>query len=131
MRKAGGTILTILKLGLMGGGLLAVLIWAGAVVDHVRFSDQSPPGDMRTISDFRGWQPSYVRAYRVEVRGSVYYVVQGGFARSTPSAKAEYYFDSRGNYLTWNADPGDFTTLGIVKDAEARRTEIAIDEIGR
>ena len=75
--------------------------------------------------------PGFSEAGKIENRGSVYYYVTGDFARWLPSAKAEYYFDSNGNFLNWNRDPGDieYPVLFFVEDA--KRSAISMEDIPR
>ncbi len=114
-------------------GAIAILRFTIMLYDEVRYSDKRVPENVKTIHDFQKWRPSYTNAYKIGIRNSTYYVVEGDFARSMPSSKSEYYFDDKGNYISWNIDPGDFTTLDIIRDKEGKRSKININinDIGK
>jgi len=111
--------------------LVAIPLIAIPTYDRFYYSDKIPPSNIKTISDFIAWQPSYSNARKVENHGSVFYVVQGDYSRFLASSKAEYYFDKQGIYINWNKDPGDLVTLPIIQDNAAKHHEITIHEIGK
>lgn len=93
------------------------------------FSDKIPPDHILTIQQFKEWQPAYTITYKVTVNGETFYIVTGEYARTLPSSKSEYYFNSKGTYINWNKDPGDFITLPIIRGG--KRIVVPIDDIGR
>lgn len=84
---------------------------------------------MFTISDFRKWRPDLTEAAEVSVRGTIYYVVKGPYARPLPSDHSEFYFDANGNFLTWNNDVGDSADPRILHPANTSRKKISITAI--
>ena len=88
-----------------------------------------PPENVKDIESFQKWRPEFTEAKRMEIRGSVFFAVRGPYARPMPSAKSEYYFDSKGNYLGWNVDPGDDKTPSLFFSKDAKHSIISIDEI--
>lgn len=131
MKKINKNILLVISVILAIFGTIEITQLGYMIYDEIHYSDKEVPKTVKTIHDFRIWQPSYTEAYKVEIRSSIYYIVTGDFARSNPSFKSEYYFDREGNYLAWNIDPGDFTTLDILSDKDTKRSKINIDEIGK
>jgi len=131
MKKTNKSILLVISVVLAIFGTIEITQLSMMIYNEIRYSDKKAPETVKTIHDFRMWQPSYTEAYKLEIRSSIYYIVTGDFARSMPSSKSEYYFDREGNYLAWNIDPGDFTTLDILSDKDAKRSKINIDEIGK
>ena len=88
-----------------------------------------PPEHVKDIASFHEWRPELTEATRMEIRGSVYFSVQGNYARTMASAKSEYYFDSNGNYFGWNVDPGDNKTPALFFSPDAKRSKVSIEEI--
>lgn len=85
---------------LRGIGALSVLLVLYVIFVSISFHGVSPPRDMFTISAFRKWRPDLTEAAEVSVRGTIYYVVKGSYARPLPSDHSEFYFDANGNFLT-------------------------------
>lgn len=112
-------------------GGISFLFLFSILFDRIYYSGCHVPSHVTTISDFKKWQPTYTHTCKIEINGSIYYAVKGDFARSLPSAKSEYYFDSTGNYIGWNMDPGDFVTFPIIHKKEAIKSQIDIDDIGK
>ena len=100
---------------------LAVLV---TTFDRFYYASEKPPSNIYTINEFEKWQPSYTKTDKVVFEGSSIFVVTGDFARSFPSAKAEYYFEQNGNFINWNKDPGDLVTLPIVRQGERLVSDI-------
>ncbi len=111
--------------------LFAVPFIALPAYNKIYHSDKQPPPHIKTITDFRRWQPTYTEARKVEIQRSTFFVVTGEYSRALPSAKAEYYFDSQGVYLNWNQDPGDLITLPLIQDNSARHETVDINMIGK
>ena len=99
------------------------------VFDRFYYQGEVPSANIFTIDEFKIWQPSYISTDRITLDGNTFFIVQGSYARSFPSAKAEYYFDQNGYYINWNKDPGDLVTLPIIK--LGNRSTSNISEIGK
>ena len=88
-----------------------------------------PPPNVKDIDSFREWRPDLEHAREMKIRGSIYYAVRGQYARPLPSSKSEYYFDLNGNYLGWNADPGDYKNPSLFFSPDAKYSSISIEAI--
>ena len=130
MTKVTKGILWIVCGILMAFGLMMIAFFTKRIYDEIHYAGKRVPVHVRTISAFRKWQPSYVNTVRIEVRGSVYYIIKGDEARSVASAESEYYFDSNGNYLGWCEDAGDFSRLAVIDNKDAHSASANIAEIG-
>jgi len=101
------TIWRLVEIMLMLLGVLGIAIVAMHVRDGAMRSAVEPPWGVRTVEDFRKWQPRRETALRAEVGGSVYYLVHGERGRMLASGPAGYLFDERGNFVGWTQDTGD------------------------
>ena len=111
----------LIEILLMLLGLAAIPVIALQVQDHGMRGAVEPPRSMQTLDDFRKWRPQYGNAFRVEARGSVYFLVHGERARALASGPSGYVFDGRGNFVGWIRDTGDDTYLRIVMDEAGRK----------
>ena len=109
-------------------GVLAALVIALRLQDGTMRAAVEPPRAIETVSDFRKWRPHYDKAYKVEARGSVYYLVHGERGRVLASGPSGYVFDERGNFVGWIQDTGDDQFIRIVMD-ESGRKALPLDRI--
>jgi hypothetical protein len=110
-------------------GVLAAAVVALRVQDSALRSAAEPPWSVRTLEDFRKWQPARAEGQRIEARGSIYYLVRGERARTLASGPSGYVFDERGNFVGWIQDLGDDSWLRIVLENDAGKSRIPLPEI--
>lgn len=114
--------------------LAGVLAIAFAVL---HFAEQNarervvPPPGMRTIDDFRSWQPARDEAIRVDVNGAIYYLIRGEKGRALASGPAGYLFDARGNFVGWSRDLGDDHQVALTSDGVGKRSTVKLSEVPR
>ena len=68
-------------------------------------------------------------AYRVTVGDTIYYQITGPAGRYIPSGPSAYSFDSKGKYIGWTQDMGDFYEPREVFSEDAKREKISLDEL--
>jgi hypothetical protein len=118
----------LVEILLMLLGLAAIPVIAMQVQDHGMRKGAEPPLSMQTLGEFRKWRPQYENAFRIETRGSVYYLVHGERARALASGPSGYVFDGPGNFVGWIRDTGDDSYLRIVMN-EAGRKPIPVSAV--
>jgi len=111
----------LVEILLMLLGLVAIPVIAMKVQDHGLREAVQPPWSVNTLDDFRKWRPQYEKAFRIEARGLVYYLVHGERARALASGPSGYVFDGRGNFVGWILDTGDDPFLRVIKDETGRK----------
>ena len=123
------TIGMVAMICLASFGAVALGIIAVNVFDGIWYRDRNPPKGLHTVQEFRKWKPQYTNAYRVSVRGSIYYLIEGEFARSLPSGPSAFVFDEHGNFVEWTSDCDDYYHPRIVFSKGAKRERINPSEL--
>jgi hypothetical protein len=118
----------LIEILLMLLGVAAIPVIALQIRDHGMRKVAEPPWSVLTVDEFRKWRPQYGSAFRIETRGSVYYLVHGERARSLASGPSGYVFDGSGNFVGWTLDTGDDSYLRIVM-GEAGRKPLPVSAI--
>ena len=118
----------LVEILLMLLGLAAIPVIAMQVRDHGMRKVVEPHWSVQPLDEFRKWRPQYGNAFRIETRGSAYYLVHGERARALASGPSGYVFDGRGNFVGWIRDTGDDSYLRIVMN-EAGRKPIPVSAI--
>jgi hypothetical protein len=109
-------------------GVFAAAVIALRVQDEAMRAGVEPPRSVQTVSEFRKWRPQYDRAFRIEARGSVYYLVHGERGRVLASGPSGYVFDERGNLVGWIQDTGDDQYIRVIMDG-TRRSAATLEAI--
>ena len=113
-------------------GVFALIAFVLAAIGISMQWNLRPPETVKDVVSFRVWRPDLDSATKIEVRDSTYYAVQGEYASPLPSSKSEYYFDSNGNLLGWNMDPGDYKNPSLFFDSDASyTTNVPIETIAK
>lgn len=121
----------LLDLALRLVGIAALAVLSLQWFDRESLHRITPPPELRTLEDFRRWQPARREATRIIGNGMTYYLVYGERGRTLASGPAGYLFDSGGNFIGWSRDLGDDHHLTITFDSSAQRTTVELDSIGR
>ena len=119
----------LVEILLMLLGVAAIPVLTLQFRDHAMRGAAEPPLSVETLDEFRKWRPQFANAFRIEARGSVYYLVHGERARVLASGPSGYVFDGPGNFVGWIRDTGDDTYLRIVMGKETNRTALPTDKI--
>lgn len=114
---------------LSGVRFWAIVAWEG--IDYCIFRGERPPDRMETLSDFLSWHSTPTSASRVTVRGTTYFVLEGGDGRWHPSGPATYTFDRSGNFVEWSVDSGDVEAPRVVYSRELKEERMSVEEIMR
>lgn len=122
-------VLRVLDAILRVVGAFMIVVMFVSLVGSWRFSEVSPPRDLRSIGGFRKWRPDLTEAEQFSIRGINYFVVHGPIARFLASGRSEFYFDSNGSFLTWNPDVGDMADPRIFHPGNTTRTLVKILDI--
>ena len=110
-------------------GVPLLLLVVYIVSDHIPHSRATPPKTVTDVSSCLAWLKKPMGAYRITSGGVVYYQVTGPAGRYLASGPAGYSFDSRGRFIGWSADIGDFKTPHQVFTPGATREKITLDEL--
>ncbi len=122
------TIWRSVEILLMLLGVFAAAVIALRLQDEAMRAGVEPPRSVQTVSEFRKWRPLYDKAFKVEARGAVYYLVHGERGRVLASGPSGYVFDERGNLLGWIQDTGDDRYIRVIMD-ETRRSAATLEAI--
>lgn len=112
-------------------GMLAIAFAVLHFADQRARDGVVPPPGMRTIDDFRRWQPAREEATRIEANGVIYYLIRGDRGRALASGPAGYLFDARGNFVGWSRDLGDDHQVALTSDGVGKRSTVKLSEITR
>lgn len=97
--------------------------------DRIPRARATPPKSITDVSSCLAWLKEPMAIYRVSAGGEVYYEVTGPAGRYLASGPAGYTFDSRGQFMGWSLDIGDFKTPPQVFTPDAKWESITIDEL--
>ena len=103
----------VILLACAGIFLGSAILW-GILEEGWVYSDALPSKHMKTAEEFIKWQNLTGTVERADLRGAVYYMITGPFARSLASGHSAYVFDKKGNLVAWTKDIGDFRN-GIIE----------------
>jgi hypothetical protein len=107
-----------------------VLLLIGCIAaDQIPHSRATPPKTVTDVSSCLVWLPQPMGAYRITDGDLVYYRVTGPAGRFLASGPSAYTFDSRGKFIGWTADVGDFPTPGLRLSPDAKREKISLEEL--
>ena len=122
------TIWRSVEVLLMLLGIFAAAVIALRVQDEAMRAGVEPPRSVQTVGEFRKWRPQYDQTFKVEARGSIYYLVHGERGRVLASGPSGYVFDDRGNFVGWIRDTGDDQYIRVIMD-ETRRSAASLEAI--
>ena len=112
-------------------GILLLLLIGCIVADRIPMSKARPPKTVTDIHSCLAWLSHPMGAYRITDGDVMYYRITGPAGRFLASGPSAYTFDSRGKFIGWTADVGDFPTPGLHLSESAKREKISIDELRR
>lgn len=121
----------VLKLIAIAVGVPLLLLIGCIAADQIPRSRATPPKSVKDVSSCLVWLKEPMGVYRITADGAVYYQITGPAGRYLPSGPAGYTFDSRGQFIGWSADIGDFKTPPQVFTGGAQREKITIEELRR
>jgi hypothetical protein len=110
-------------------GVPLLLLIGCIAADRIPHSRAKPPKTVTDVSSCLGWLQKPMGAYRITDGDLVYYRVTGPAGRYLASGPSAYTFDSRGKFIGWTADVGDFPTPGLHLSPGAKRETISLDEL--
>jgi hypothetical protein len=120
----------IIKTAAWTVGVLLVLLIVCIATD-VPHRSARPPQSVVDVASCLAWLKHPKGAYRITDGDTVYYRVTGPMSRGFASGPSAYTFDSRGKFIGWTADVGDFPTPGLHLSDGAKREKISLEDLRR
>jgi hypothetical protein len=120
-----------IKTAALAVGTLLLLLIGCIGADQIRMAKARPPKTVTDINSCLAWLNHPMGAYRVTDGNAVYYRITGPAGRFLASGPSAYTFDSRGKFVGWTADVGDFPTPGLHLSESAKREKISLEELRR
>ncbi len=119
----------LLKIIAISIGVPILLLIGCVAVDRIPYFRAKPPRSVVDVSSCLAWLKKPKDAYRIISGGNTYYQITGPAGRFASSGLAGYTFDSRGHFIGWSIDIGDFKEPAEVFGTDAQREKISLDEL--
>jgi hypothetical protein len=121
----------VLKTAAWTVGVLLVLLIGCIAIDQIPHSRARPPQSVVDVPSCLAWLKHPMGAYKITDGDRVYYRITGPAGRYLASGPSAYTFDSRGKFIGWTADIGDFPTPGLHLSDGAKREKISLEDLRR
>lgn len=110
--------------------VLLLLLVASFLPDIFYFAPRArPPANVVDLQSFFAWKPDPRWAWRITVSNEVYYQLCGPAGRWLASGPSAYAFDSKGRFIGWTSDNGDFYRPAVVYAPGAKRESVKVEEV--
>src|ERR1041384_4517460 len=110
-------------------GVPLLLLMGCIAADQIPRSRATPPKSVTDVASCLAWLKQPMGAFRITDGDLVYYRLTGPAGRYLASGPSAYTFDSRGKFIGWTADVGDFPTPGLRISSGAKREKISVEEL--
>jgi hypothetical protein len=112
-------------------GILLLVLIGCVAADQIPMAKARPPKTVQDINSCLAWLNHPMGAYKITDGDAVYYRITGPAGRFLASGPSAYTFDSRGKFIGWTADLGEFPTPGLRLSESAKREKISLEELRR